>query len=88
MLTEILRQHTASSRYGVGVCRSCGITDRGRCRSLEGKFASYARSSLTQIFLECAQENLDQETAEQMEGVGGQEQKRARAYVVERCGPA
>jgi 26S proteasome non-ATPase regulatory subunit 10 len=35
-----------------------------------------------------AQENLDQETAEQMEGVGGQEQKRARAYVLERCGPA
>ncbi|KAI0342926.1 ankyrin [Trametopsis cervina] len=31
-------------------------------------------------------ENLDGETPEALEGVGGQEQKRARAYVIERCG--
>lgn len=32
------------------------------------------------------QTNLDGEMPEDMEGVGGQEQKRARQYVVERCG--
>ncbi|KAI0258369.1 ankyrin repeat-containing domain protein, partial [Gloeopeniophorella convolvens] len=32
--------------------------------------------------------NLDEQTAEQVEGVGGAEQRRARAYVVDRCGPA
>ncbi|KZT73179.1 ankyrin, partial [Daedalea quercina L-15889] len=31
-------------------------------------------------------ENLDGEMPEDLEGVGGQEQRRARAYVVERCG--
>ncbi|KAL6298404.1 ankyrin repeat-containing domain protein [Sparassis latifolia] len=31
-------------------------------------------------------ENLDGQSPEDMEGVGGQEQKRAKAYVVERCG--
>ncbi|KAJ3555048.1 hypothetical protein NM688_g2789 [Phlebia brevispora] len=31
-------------------------------------------------------ENLDGETPEGLEGVGGQEQKRARTYVIERCG--
>jgi len=31
--------------------------------------------------------NQDSETPEQMEGVGGQEQKLAREYVKERCGP-
>ncbi|EPQ53970.1 ankyrin [Gloeophyllum trabeum ATCC 11539] len=31
--------------------------------------------------------NLEDETPEQVEGVGGQEQKRARKYVAERCGP-
>ncbi|GJE85550.1 ANK-REP-REGION domain-containing protein [Phanerochaete sordida] len=31
-------------------------------------------------------ENLDGETPEGLEGVGGQEQRRAKAYVVERCG--
>ncbi|KAH9850290.1 ankyrin repeat-containing domain protein, partial [Lenzites betulinus] len=30
--------------------------------------------------------NVDGEMPEDMEGVGGQEQKRAREYVVERCG--
>ncbi|KAI0649178.1 hypothetical protein C8Q79DRAFT_904753, partial [Trametes meyenii] len=30
--------------------------------------------------------NIDGEMPEDMEGVGGQEQMRARAYVVERCG--
>ncbi|CDO74938.1 hypothetical protein BN946_scf184945.g10 [Trametes cinnabarina] len=30
--------------------------------------------------------NIDGEMPEDMEGVGGQEQRRARAYVVERCG--
>ncbi|KIP08029.1 hypothetical protein PHLGIDRAFT_70090, partial [Phlebiopsis gigantea 11061_1 CR5-6] len=33
-----------------------------------------------------SRENLEGETPEAQEGVGGQEQKRARAYVVERCG--
>jgi len=33
-------------------------------------------------------DNLDGETPEALEGVGGQEQKRARAYVIERCGKA
>ncbi|KAI0806152.1 ankyrin repeat-containing domain protein [Irpex lacteus] len=33
-----------------------------------------------------SRENLDGEIAEALEGVGGQEQKRARAYVIERCG--
>ncbi|KAA1467137.1 ankyrin, partial [Dentipellis sp. KUC8613] len=32
--------------------------------------------------------NLEEETPEQVEGVGGQEQKRAREYVVQRCGKA
>lgn len=32
------------------------------------------------------QENLDGETAEQIEGVGGQEQKLARKHVIELCG--
>lgn len=32
------------------------------------------------------QTNLNDEMPEDMEGVGGQEQKRARAYVNERCG--
>ncbi|KAI0734171.1 ankyrin repeat-containing domain protein [Fomitopsis betulina] len=31
-------------------------------------------------------ENLDGEMPEDLEGVGGQEQRRARAYVIERCG--
>ncbi|KZT07607.1 ankyrin, partial [Laetiporus sulphureus 93-53] len=31
-------------------------------------------------------ENLDGEMPEDLEGVGGQEQRRAKAYVVERCG--
>jgi 26S proteasome non-ATPase regulatory subunit 10 len=31
--------------------------------------------------------NLDEQTAEQVEGVGGAEQRRARAYVIDRCGP-
>ncbi|KAH9997168.1 ankyrin [Russula compacta] len=31
--------------------------------------------------------NLDEQTAEQLEGVGGVEQRRARAYVIDRCGP-
>ncbi|EIN03956.1 ankyrin, partial [Punctularia strigosozonata HHB-11173 SS5] len=31
-------------------------------------------------------ENLDSLTPEQVDGVGGEEQKRARAYVIERCG--
>jgi 26S proteasome non-ATPase regulatory subunit 10 len=30
--------------------------------------------------------NSDQEAPEDMEGVGGPEQRRAKAYVVERCG--
>ncbi|KAH9984041.1 ankyrin repeat-containing domain protein, partial [Russula vinacea] len=30
--------------------------------------------------------NLDEQTAEQLEGVGGVEQRRARAYVIDRCG--
>ena len=34
-----------------------------------------------------AQLNLDEELAEQLEGVGGVEQRRARAYVIDRCGP-
>ena len=34
-----------------------------------------------------AQLNLDEQTAEQLDGVGGVEQRRARAYVVDRCGP-
>ncbi|KIK02998.1 hypothetical protein K443DRAFT_95953, partial [Laccaria amethystina LaAM-08-1] len=33
-----------------------------------------------------SRENLDGETAEQIEGVGGQEQKLARKHVVELCG--
>lgn len=33
-----------------------------------------------------SRENLDGEAPEDLEGVGGQEQKRARAYVIERCG--
>jgi len=32
--------------------------------------------------------NLDEQTAEQVEGVGGAEQRRACAYVIDRCGPA
>lgn len=34
------------------------------------------------------QDNLDGETPESQEGVGGQEQKRARDYIVDRCGKA
>lgn len=34
-----------------------------------------------------SQLNLDEQTAEQLEGVGGVEQRRARAYVIDRCGP-
>jgi hypothetical protein len=34
------------------------------------------------------QENLDSETPEQLAGVGGLEQRRALAYIVERCGAA
>ncbi|EMD31286.1 hypothetical protein CERSUDRAFT_60101, partial [Gelatoporia subvermispora B] len=33
-----------------------------------------------------SRENLDSQTPEDLEGVGGQEQKRAREYVIERCG--
>ncbi|KZW03526.1 ankyrin, partial [Exidia glandulosa HHB12029] len=32
--------------------------------------------------------NLDDQMPEQLEGVGGQEQKRVRAYIVDRCGKA
>ncbi|CAE7211543.1 unnamed protein product, partial [Rhizoctonia solani] len=32
--------------------------------------------------------NADGQTPEEMDGVGGQEQKRAREYVIQRCGPA
>jgi len=32
--------------------------------------------------------NLDEQTAEQLDGVGGVEQRRARAYVIDRCGPS
>ncbi|KAI0703763.1 hypothetical protein BC835DRAFT_902951 [Cytidiella melzeri] len=32
-------------------------------------------------------ENLDGETPENLGGVGGQEQRRARAHVIDRCGP-
>ncbi|KZV60736.1 ankyrin [Peniophora sp. CONT] len=32
--------------------------------------------------------NLDEQTAEELEGVGGMEQRRARSYVVDRCGKA
>ncbi|KAI0063084.1 putative proteolysis and peptidolysis-related protein [Artomyces pyxidatus] len=32
--------------------------------------------------------NLDEQTPEEVEGVGGAEQRRARAYVVDRCGKA
>ena len=35
----------------------------------------------------CLQTNLDGEMPEQLEGVGGQEQRKARQYVRERCGP-
>jgi len=31
--------------------------------------------------------NLEDQTAEQLDGVGGVEQRRARAYVIDRCGP-
>jgi 26S proteasome non-ATPase regulatory subunit 10 len=31
--------------------------------------------------------NADGQTAEELEGVGGVEQKRARQYVVDHCGP-
>jgi len=31
-------------------------------------------------------ENMESQTPEQLEGVGGREQQRARAYVIERCG--
>ncbi|KAH9170637.1 ankyrin repeat-containing domain protein [Lactarius sanguifluus] len=31
--------------------------------------------------------DMDEQTAEQIDGVGGVEQRRARAYVVDRCGP-
>jgi len=31
--------------------------------------------------------NTDEQTAEQLDGVGGVEQRRARAYVIDRCGP-
>jgi len=34
-----------------------------------------------------SRENLDNETPEEVTGVGGQEQKRAREYVISRCGP-
>lgn len=40
----------------------------------------------TVVSLILLQENLDGETAEQIEGVGGQEQKLARKHVVELCG--
>lgn len=40
----------------------------------------------TVVSLNLLQENLDRETAEQIEGVGGQEQKLARKHVVELCG--
>ncbi|KAH8100790.1 ankyrin repeat-containing domain protein, partial [Cristinia sonorae] len=33
-----------------------------------------------------SRENLDGQTPEDVEGVGGQEQRRAKAYVIERCG--
>ncbi|KAH7098712.1 ankyrin repeat-containing domain protein [Auriculariales sp. MPI-PUGE-AT-0066] len=32
--------------------------------------------------------NLDDQMPEQLEGVGGQEQRRVRIYIVDRCGPA
>ncbi|KAI0048839.1 hypothetical protein FA95DRAFT_1557595 [Auriscalpium vulgare] len=32
--------------------------------------------------------DLDEKTAEELEGVGGAEQRRARTYVVDRCGKA
>jgi len=30
--------------------------------------------------------NLEEQTAEELEGVGGQEQKRARSHVIDHCG--
>ena len=30
---------------------------------------------------------MDEQTAEELDGVGGVEQRRARAYVIDRCGP-
>ena len=34
------------------------------------------------------QTNLEDQYPEQLEGVGGQEQRRVREYIVDRCGPA
>jgi hypothetical protein len=41
----------------------------------------------THMYVSHFQLNLDEQTAEQLEGVGGAEQRRARAYVIDRCGP-
>ena len=38
------------------------------------------------ICLKSIQENLDGDTPEGLEGVGGQEQRRAKTYVIDRCG--
>ena len=52
--------------------------DRERVRAL-GTFLAIA-------VLIPFQTNLDDEMPEDMEGVGGQEQRRAKTYVIERCG--
>jgi 26S proteasome non-ATPase regulatory subunit 10 len=40
------------------------------------------------VLIKQTQMNQEQETPEEMQGVGGVEQTRARQYVIERCGKA
>ena len=57
--------------------------DRSRVRPVQyccpSDLTSWPRFSI--------QVNLENETPEQVVGVDGQEQKRAREYVISRCGP-
>ena len=65
---------------------ACLLIEAGADRTRVSSGGRVDRSE--QLMRTLAQENLDGETPEALEGVGGQEQRRAKAYVVERCGPA
>lgn len=83
------RQHALAPRDGVCTWRDGRSTHRSRRGQVTRKsLSSRQKYSVTANVCMChTQLNLDEQMAEQLEGVGGAEQRRARAYVIDRCGP-
>lgn len=60
------------------------LIEAGADRDRVGRFPVSLSDTLLYVYL---QTNVDGETPEQLEGVGGQEQRRAKEYVRDSCGP-